>query len=176
MPRAILDEAHIHPDARERVASYHSAVVQEVRDAIAASDIVVVGMRMNPWPKKARRLLDAAGLAYKYLEYGSYLGEWRVRLAIKMWPRTSAPRWAAGMAVVPSPQPRSSTFMPFVTPRLATSASPLARMVSAMRVKSPFSQRALLGLAGWVFVATAAALCMVVPPLSEWEGARARPG
>ena len=85
MPRAILDEAHIHPDARERVASYHRAVVQEVRDAIAANDIVVVGMRMNPWPKKARRLLDAAGLPYKYLEYGSYLGEWRRRLAIKMW-------------------------------------------------------------------------------------------
>jgi glutaredoxin-related protein len=85
MPRAVLDEAHIHPDARERVASYHSAVVQEVRDAIAASDIVVVGMRMNPWPKKARRLLDAAGLPYKYLEYGSYLGDWRRRLAIKMW-------------------------------------------------------------------------------------------
>ena len=34
----------------------------------------VVGMRMNPFPKKARRLLDAAGLAYKYLEYGSYIG------------------------------------------------------------------------------------------------------
>jgi hypothetical protein len=34
-------------------------------------------------------------------------------------------------------------------------------MVSAMRVKSPFSQRALLGLTGWVFVATAAALCMI---------------
>jgi monothiol glutaredoxin len=85
MPRTVLDEAHIHPDARERVASYHRAVVQEVRDAIAASDIVVVGMRMNPWPKKARRLLDAAGLPYKYLEYGSYLGDWRRRLAIKMW-------------------------------------------------------------------------------------------
>jgi len=28
---------------------------------------------------------DDAGLAYKYLEYGSYLGEWRRRLALKMW-------------------------------------------------------------------------------------------
>src|SRR5437763_13921409 len=85
MTRAVLDEAHIHPAARERVATYHRAVVQEVQDAIAAHDIVVVGMRMNPFPKKARRLLDAAKMPYKYLEYGSYLGAWRRRLAITMW-------------------------------------------------------------------------------------------
>jgi glutaredoxin-related protein len=59
--------------------------VKEVQDAVAANKIVVVGMRMNPWPKKARRLLDAAGVAYKYLEYGSYFGEWRKRLVLKMW-------------------------------------------------------------------------------------------
>ena len=85
MPRAVLDESHIHPAARERVASYHRAVVQEVQDAVAANDIVVVGMRQNPFPKKARKLLDAAGRRYKYLEYGSYMGAWRRRLAIKMW-------------------------------------------------------------------------------------------
>src|SRR4029079_3709133 len=43
-------------------------------------------------------------------------------------------------------QPRSSTFMPFLTPSLSTSASPLCRMLAAMRVKSPFSQSALFGL------------------------------
>ena len=85
MPRAVLDEAHIHPAARERVATYHRAVVQEVQDAIAANDVVVVGMRMNPFPKKARKLLDAAKVPYKYLEYGSYFADWRRRLAIKMW-------------------------------------------------------------------------------------------
>ncbi|MFN0040916.1 MAG: glutaredoxin domain-containing protein, partial [Burkholderiales bacterium] len=53
--------------------------------AVATNDIVVVGMRQNPFPRKARKLLDAANIAYKYLEYGSYLGEWRRRLAIKMW-------------------------------------------------------------------------------------------
>src|SRR5256885_17175980 len=42
-------------------------------------------MRQNPFPKKARKLLDEAGLAYQYLEYGSYLGEYRRRLALKMW-------------------------------------------------------------------------------------------
>ena len=46
-------------------------MLKEVQAAIGANPIVVVGMRQNPFPKKARKLLDAAGLAYKYLEYGS---------------------------------------------------------------------------------------------------------
>jgi glutaredoxin-related protein len=83
--RPILEEQRIHPAVRDKVSNYRGQVVKEVQDAVAANRIVVVGMRQNPWPKKARRLLDAAGLAYKYLEYGSYLGEWRPRLAIKMW-------------------------------------------------------------------------------------------
>ncbi len=85
MPRPILAEAQIHPAVREKIASYRSDVLKEVQAAVAANDIVVVGMRMNPFPKKARRLLDAAGLAYQYLEYGSYLGEYRRRLVLKMW-------------------------------------------------------------------------------------------
>ena len=85
MPRPILPEAQIHPAVREKIASYRSNVLKEVQAAVAANDIVVVGMRMNPFPKKARKSLDAAGLAYQYLEYGSYLGEWRRRLALKMW-------------------------------------------------------------------------------------------
>lgn len=85
MARSILDEAQIHPAARERIGNYHLAIVKEVKAAVAANDIVVVGMRMNPFPGKARKLLGDAGIAYKYLEYGSYLGEWRRRLAIKMW-------------------------------------------------------------------------------------------
>jgi glutaredoxin-related protein len=47
--------------------------------------VVIVGMKQNPWPKKARQWLDAAGVRYTYLEYGSYLGDWRRRLALKMW-------------------------------------------------------------------------------------------
>jgi monothiol glutaredoxin len=83
--RPILEGANIHPAVRGKVASYRTDIVKEVQDAIAANAIVVVGMRQNPWPKKARKLLDAAGIAYKYLEYGSYLGEWRKRLVLKMW-------------------------------------------------------------------------------------------
>jgi monothiol glutaredoxin len=36
-------------------------------------------------PRRARKALDAAGIAYKYLEYGSYLNTWRRRNALKMW-------------------------------------------------------------------------------------------
>jgi len=85
MPRPILAESQIHPAVREKIANYRTEIVKEVQAAAAANDIVVVGMRQNPHPRHARKALDAAGLAYKYLEYGSYLGEWRRRLALKMW-------------------------------------------------------------------------------------------
>jgi glutaredoxin-related protein len=85
MPRTILPEAQIHPAVRDKIANYRTDIVKEVQAAVAANDIVVAGMRHNPFPKKARKLLDAAGLAYQYLEYGSYLGEWRRRLALKLW-------------------------------------------------------------------------------------------
>ena len=85
MPRSILDEAHIHPAVRETIAGSHADIVREVQAAVAANAVVVVGMRQNPMPKNARRLLDAKALAYKYLEYGSYLSGWRRRNALKMW-------------------------------------------------------------------------------------------
>jgi monothiol glutaredoxin len=85
MPRPILSEDKIHPAVREKVAGYCADIVRDVQAAIAENEIVVVGMKQNPFPKKARKLLDDAGLAYKYLEYGSYFGQWRRRLALKMW-------------------------------------------------------------------------------------------
>ena len=85
MPRSILNEAQIHAAVRGKVAGHGADIVKEVQDAVAGNEIVVVGMRQNPFPKKARKLLDDAGLAYKYLEYGSYFGGWRRRLALKMW-------------------------------------------------------------------------------------------
>lgn len=85
MPRSVLEESRIHPAIRERVASSHSRTVQEVQAAVAQHAVVVVGMGMNPFPKKARKLLDAAGIAYHYIEYGSYFKLWRERNALKMW-------------------------------------------------------------------------------------------
>ena len=85
MPRNILPEAQIHPAVRDKIANWRTDIVKEVQAAVAANEIVVVGMRQNPAPKRARKALDAAGLAYKYLEYGSYLGGYRRRLPLKLW-------------------------------------------------------------------------------------------
>ena len=85
MPRPILDEQHIHPTIREKLAQNRIAIVKEVQEAVAANDIVIVGMAINPAPRKARKLLDAAAIPYKYLEYGSYFRDWRLRTALKMW-------------------------------------------------------------------------------------------
>ncbi len=83
--RPVLGLAHIHPAIRAYVANNRQDIVREVQAAVAAHPVVVVGMRINLMPKKARRLLDAAGIAYHYLEYGSYFGDWRRRNALKMW-------------------------------------------------------------------------------------------
>jgi len=85
MPRSVLDESHIHPAVRERVAGYHAALVQEVQTALRQHAVVVVGMAQNPYPRKARKALDAAGVPYHYLSYGSYFSDWRRRNALKMW-------------------------------------------------------------------------------------------
>lgn len=85
MSRAILDESHIHAAIQGKVARHQQAIVHEVQSALAAHAVVVVGMGINPFPKKARRLLDAAAVPYHYLEYGNYLNNWRERNALKMW-------------------------------------------------------------------------------------------
>ena len=81
MPRPILDEASIHPAIREKIATHEQAIVREVQAAVAQHAVVVVGMGMNPFPKKARKALDAAAVAHQYLEYGNYFNTWRQRNA-----------------------------------------------------------------------------------------------
>jgi Glutaredoxin-related protein len=83
--RPILDEAHIHPAIRNKIAGHQQAILDEVRSAVQANDVVVVGMGMNPFPAKSRKALDAVGQPYKYLEYGNYFNTWRQRNALKMW-------------------------------------------------------------------------------------------
>ena len=85
MSRNILDEAHIHPAIRETVADNRADIVREVQEAVAANAVVVVGMAQNPHVRKTRKALDEAGVAFTYLEYGSYFSEWKRRLAIKLW-------------------------------------------------------------------------------------------
>jgi glutaredoxin-related protein len=85
MPRSILEEARLHPAIRERVAQNQADIVREVQAAVAQHPVVVVGMGWNPFPRKARRALDAAGIAHHDLDYGNYLSDWRRRTALKMW-------------------------------------------------------------------------------------------
>ena len=85
MPRQTLDDTRLHPAIRDKVANHHADIVHNVQAAAASNPVLVVGMAMNPWCRKARRALAAAGVAHHYLEYGSYLGEWRPRNALKMW-------------------------------------------------------------------------------------------
>jgi glutaredoxin-related protein len=83
--RQILDDSRVHPAIRARIADEGRAVIAEVEAAVAANAVVVVGMAWNPFPAKARKWLAAAGVPYKYLEYGNYASQWRRRLPLKLW-------------------------------------------------------------------------------------------
>ena len=83
--RAIFDQERVHPAIAAKLGSYQAEVVTRVRELVAAHAVVVVGMTMNPFPGRARKLLAQQGVAYEYLGLGSYLSQWRVRLALKMW-------------------------------------------------------------------------------------------
>lgn len=85
MPRLILEANRIHSGIQDRVARLHRDIVDEVQSSLDQHPIVVVGMRGNPMCRKARRLLNEAGLPHCYLEYGSYFSMWRRRNALKMW-------------------------------------------------------------------------------------------
>src|SRR5512140_1607227 len=85
MQRPLLPEDRVDPAIREVIASNHRDIIDEVEAAIAKHDVVVVGMKQNPFPRRARKMLTAAGIAFHYLEYGSYFNTWRRRTALKIW-------------------------------------------------------------------------------------------
>ena len=85
MTRSVLPEQQIHSDIQVTVAQFNQDIVQEVQLAISQHQVVVVGMTQNPVVKNVRALLSEAGISYHYLEYGSYLSQWKRRLALKMW-------------------------------------------------------------------------------------------
>jgi glutaredoxin-related protein len=85
MSRPLLPESRVDPAIREVIAANHRDVIDEVEAAIAAHAVVVVGMKQNPFPRRARKALSAAGIAFEYLEYGSYFNTWRRRTALKIW-------------------------------------------------------------------------------------------
>lgn len=85
MERPLLPNDRVATPVKEQVASFHRAIVDEVAGAVSRHPTVVVGMKQNPVVKRARKILDEAGVRYEYLEYGSYVSKWKERLAIKLW-------------------------------------------------------------------------------------------
>jgi monothiol glutaredoxin len=79
------DPSRIAPEALSKITAFHAEVVERVEKAIKDNPVVVVGMSQNPHVKNVRKALDAAGIAFTYLEFGSYFSAWRERLAIKLW-------------------------------------------------------------------------------------------
>ena len=85
MPRTILDETRIAPGIRAFIANWHADIVHNVQAAAVSNPVLLVGMAQNPFVRRARRALEQAKQPHQYLEYGSYLSEWRRRNALKMW-------------------------------------------------------------------------------------------
>lgn len=85
MTRPLLPEERVDPAIRDAIASNHRDIIDEVEAAVAAHDVVVVGMKQNPFPRRARKALTAAGIPFHYLEYGSYFSAWSRRAALKVW-------------------------------------------------------------------------------------------
>lgn len=83
--RQILPTEQVSEAALKAIEGFHQDVVGQVKEAVRANKIVVVGMAQNPVVKKARLLLTEKGMEFKYMEFGSYFSMWKPRLAIKIW-------------------------------------------------------------------------------------------
>ena len=83
--RPLHPSSQIAPAALATIQAFQESTVREVATAVARDAVVVVGMAVNPFVKRARKALTDAGIAFTYLEYGGYLTEWKPRLALKMW-------------------------------------------------------------------------------------------
>jgi monothiol glutaredoxin len=84
-PRPLLPDSARTSVTADKMAAFHSQIVQEVAQTVSRDPVVVVGMAQNPVVKRVREALKEAGVDYTYLEYGSYFGKWKERLAIKLW-------------------------------------------------------------------------------------------
>ena len=83
--RPLLDQNRVSSTALAAMQHFQVAAVRDVARATERHRVVVVGMSQNPFVRKARRALWRAQIDHEYLEYGSYLSQWRPRLAIKLW-------------------------------------------------------------------------------------------
>jgi len=85
MSRHILAEDKIHPNVVGRVANLNKRFVDESQQQVDSNEIVILGMMGNPHCYAAQSHMKKLGKEYLYLEYGSYLTQWRKRNALKMW-------------------------------------------------------------------------------------------
>ena len=87
MARKILAEEKVHSSIIDKLGGEPEGLqcIAEGEAALQQHQVLVVGMSQNPFPKKACKLLKELDIPFKYLEYGSYLGDWRRRGALKMW-------------------------------------------------------------------------------------------
>lgn len=85
MSRLIFDTNKIAPGILESMKDDQSPVVNEVLSALKSNQVVVIGMKGNPHCAKAVKALNKANINHSYLEYGSYLAEWKKRLSLKIW-------------------------------------------------------------------------------------------
>lgn len=83
--RTLLPENKIHSEAQKSMTTFHSDVVLAVQKAISENEWVIVGMAGNPFVRKAKAHLTNQGVAFSYIEYGSYFSQWKERLALKLW-------------------------------------------------------------------------------------------
>lgn len=85
MARSILIQQNIHPDIQDYVGGGHKNILDQVIKTVESNIVVVIGMRQNPVCKAVKKNLDKANIKFEYLEFGSYLSQWKRRLAIKLW-------------------------------------------------------------------------------------------
>jgi glutaredoxin-related protein len=83
--RRVLPPSRLAPKVAEKQNDFHRSVIDDVERAISENALVVVGMAQNPHCRRVQETLTAAGLEFKYIEYGSYFSKWRERLALKLW-------------------------------------------------------------------------------------------
>jgi glutaredoxin-related protein len=117
MPRQTLDESRLHPAIRDTVANLNADIVHNVQAAAMSNPVLVVGMAMNPFCKRARRMLEEAQIPHHYLEYGSYFSQWRQRNSLKMW---------TGWPTIP---------MVFVKGNLIGGAQDLSKLIKTSEIK-----------------------------------------
>ncbi|MBN1209801.1 MAG: glutaredoxin [Myxococcaceae bacterium] len=85
MARPTLSQDKVSPVVHDIISRFHPDIVEAVASTVSREKLVVVGMAQNPFVKRARKLLEAEGIKFTYLEYGSYFAGWKQRLAIKLW-------------------------------------------------------------------------------------------